>query len=97
MFVSSLSHIVADGLPWRPRFGGHAFVVIAKATFVLRQGQATLAPEQDPILAGDHHYDDDPAQSLHTPSDHVPFKDRVGDCQNDARGKLPQDYEIDKW
>ena len=69
MFVSSLSHIVADGLPWRPRFGGHAFVVIAKATFVLRQGQATLAPEQDPILAGDHHYDDDPAQSLHTPSD----------------------------
>ena len=77
MFVSSLSHIVADGLPWRPRFGGHAFVVIAKATFVLRQGQATLAPEQDPILAGDHHYDDDPAQSLHTPSDHVPFKDRV--------------------
>jgi len=77
MFVTSLSTLPVDGFAWRPRFGGHAFVVIAKATFALRPGRAALSERQEPIHAVERHYDDDPAQSLHAPSDHVPFKDRV--------------------
>ncbi|HEY4119125.1 MAG TPA: DUF2169 domain-containing protein, partial [Byssovorax sp.] len=40
-------------------------------------GQAELAPEQEPTNDEDAYWNDDPARSLHSPSDMVPFKTRA--------------------
>ena len=77
MHVRSLCPIATGGFFWRPRFGGHAYVVVAKATFELLPNVARLAAQQEPLLHGDRHYDDDPAMSVYAPDDMVPFRDRV--------------------
>jgi hypothetical protein len=48
--------------------------VVCKATFVLRPGESTLAPDQDPPNEADTYWNDDEPRSLHMASDLVPFK-----------------------
>jgi hypothetical protein len=50
--------------------------VVCKATYVLQPGEAQLAGEQEYINEDDNHWNDDPARSLYSPSDLVPFKIR---------------------
>ena len=77
MDLVSLSPLPIGGYAWRPRCGGHAFVVIAKATFELVPGMARLADNQDGLNETDNHWDDDPACSVYAPSDMAPFKERA--------------------
>jgi hypothetical protein len=77
MQVQSLCTVPVGGFFWQPRFGGHAFVVVAKATFELRPKLARLAMVQDALTSGDRHWQDDPAQSVYAPDDLVPFRDGV--------------------
>ncbi|MBW2456434.1 MAG: DUF2169 domain-containing protein [Deltaproteobacteria bacterium] len=87
MHVISLSTVSAGGFSWQPRFGGHAFVVIAKATYDLRPGRARLAEIQDELNIVDSHYSHDTRGSIYSPSDMVPFKEQadvtlVGDAHS---------------
>jgi len=77
MHVVSLSTISAGGFSWQPRFGGHAFVIIAKVTYDLRPGTARLAEIQDELTTTDSHYSHDDRGSVYAPSDMVPFKEKV--------------------
>ncbi|MCA9625886.1 MAG: DUF2169 domain-containing protein, partial [Myxococcales bacterium] len=77
MRIQSVSPLEVGGFAWRPRFGGHAFTVVVKATYQLRPGEAVLAEEQDPILEVDRHFEDDPASSVYAPSDLVPFREHA--------------------
>lgn len=77
MQIVSLSSIPVGGYAWRPRCGGHAFVVIAKATFELTPGLARLAATQDGLNETDNHWDDDRSCSVYAPSDMAPFKERA--------------------
>jgi hypothetical protein len=77
MDIVSLSPIPVGGYFWRPRFGGHAYVVIAKATFELTPGTAQLARVHDDLNESDNHWNDDERCSVYAPSDMAPFKERV--------------------
>lgn len=48
--------------------------VVARATFLLRPGEAPLAPSQEAPAAEDRHWGDDAARSLYQPRDLVPAK-----------------------
>ncbi|MDI1430655.1 DUF2169 family type VI secretion system accessory protein [Polyangium sorediatum] len=75
--------VVAQGplpvasLHWQSRPGAWALTVICKATFLLVPTEAQLAPEQDPILEQDEHWDDDETRSLRAASDIAPLKQRA--------------------
>ncbi|MDI1484039.1 DUF2169 domain-containing protein [Polyangium sp. y55x31] len=75
--------VVAQGplpvasLLWQSRPGTWALTVICKATFLLVPTEAQLAPEQDPIVEQDEHWDDDETRSLRAASDIVPLKPRA--------------------
>jgi hypothetical protein len=77
MHVISLSALPVGGFNWQPRFGGHAFVIIAKVTFDLRPGKAQLAEVQDDLNEVDSHYSHDTQGSVYAPSDMAPFKERA--------------------
>jgi len=51
--------------------------VVAKATFTLRPGKMSLTATPQSLHGRERHSSDDPARSLHAPSDLVPFKRRV--------------------
>jgi uncharacterized protein YjbI with pentapeptide repeats len=55
-----------------------SMLVVVKATFVLGDGVATLAPAQDPV-SGELYWEDDPARSVRYPSDFALLKPR-GEC-----------------
>ncbi|MDI3284685.1 DUF2169 domain-containing protein [Polyangium sp. 15x6] len=75
--------VVAQGplpvasLLWQSRPGTWALTVICKATFLLVPTEAQLAPEQDPIVEQDEHWDDDETRSLRAASDMAPLKQRA--------------------
>ncbi|TKD09994.1 DUF2169 family type VI secretion system accessory protein [Polyangium fumosum] len=75
--------VVAQGplpvasLLWQSRPGTWALTVICKATFLLVPTEAQLAPEQDPIVEQDEHWDDDETRSLRAASDIAPLKQRA--------------------
>lgn len=77
MDIVSLCPFVASKVSWQAHSGAFALTVIVKATFVLQQGVAKLAPEQDPISEQDRFYDDDPRRSVRIPSDVSPYKPRA--------------------
>lgn len=58
------------------REGAPSLAVVCKLTFLLTQGVATLAPEQEEIHEEEQHWDDDPRKSLYAPSDVAPLKMR---------------------
>ncbi|UQA62403.1 DUF2169 family type VI secretion system accessory protein [Polyangium aurulentum] len=77
MEVVSVCPFRVASLVWQPRRGGWVLSVVCKATYDLAPVQARLAVEQDEPNEGDNHWDDDPARSIYSPSDLVPFKVRA--------------------
>lgn len=59
---------------WTTARGAPVLTVACKATYVLLPGTSQLAPEQEAINEEDNYWDDDPARSLHAPSDLAPYK-----------------------
>lgn len=76
MDVISTGPLRASSVVWKPARGGFALTVVCKATYVLTPGESPLAAEQEYINEDDNHWNDDPARSLYSPSDLVPFKVR---------------------
>lgn len=77
MDVRSFSPLRATTLVWQSRPGTWALTVICKATFVLKPGEATPAPEQEEINESDDHWNDDVSRSVRTPCDLAPAKPRA--------------------
>src|SRR5689334_19903980 len=76
MDVVSLSPLRTGSLVWQPRRGSWVLTAVCKATYSLLQGESVLAQEQEYPNDDDNHWNDDPARSLYSPSDLVPFKAR---------------------
>jgi hypothetical protein len=74
MDVTSTGPLPVSSLVWQPRPGAWVLTVVCKATWILRPGECTLAPQQEAVLAEDRHHRDDPAHSLRCPRDLVPVK-----------------------
>ncbi|MDI3285331.1 DUF2169 domain-containing protein [Polyangium sp. 15x6] len=62
---------------WRDERGSLVVTVIAKATYTFAPGDAAPLDVPLPLQAEDGHWDDDPARSVHVPSDFTPFKPRA--------------------
>ncbi len=77
MEVVSLSPLRTASMVWQPRRGAFVLTVVCKATFVLAPVAAELAPEQDHPNEEENHWNDDPARSVYSPCDLVPFKPRA--------------------
>jgi hypothetical protein len=77
MEVVSVCPFRVASLVWQPRRGGWVLSVVCKATYDLAPVQARLAVEQDEPNEADNHWNDDPARSIYSPSDLVPFKVRA--------------------
>src|SRR5580765_4503381 len=77
MQVVSVCPLRVGSMLWQVTRGHWALSFACKATFILQPGQAELAPEQEPTNDEDEYWNDDPARSLHAPSDLVPFKPRA--------------------
>lgn len=77
MDLLTLCPFVTSKLIWRAHSGVYALSVIVKATFVLRPGTSTVAPDQDPIAERDQFLDNDYRRSVRIPSDVVPYKPRA--------------------
>ena len=77
MQVVSVSQLQVGSLRWQPSEGRFALTVVAKATFNLKPGKASLAEVQDVPNDDDNHWNDDPDCSLYSASDLVPFKRRA--------------------
>src|SRR5262245_51894055 len=76
MDVVSFCPLRVASFVWQPQRGGHVFTAVAKATFRLLPGDARLAQEQEYPNDDDNYWNDDPARSLYSPTDLVPFKAR---------------------
>src|SRR5262245_52089636 len=77
MDVVSAGPVRVASLLWHTHAGAPVLMVVARATFLLQQGESPLAPEQEPPNEEDNHWDDDPSRSLYSPSDLVPRKPRA--------------------
>jgi hypothetical protein len=77
MDVVSLCPLRACSLAWQPRPGARSLTVICKATYELSPGESPLAEHQEYPNDDENHWDDDPARSVYSPSDLVPFKPRA--------------------
>jgi hypothetical protein len=76
MDVVSVCPLRVASILWQPQRGGFALTVVAKATFRLLPHEARLAQEQEYPNDDDNFWNDDPARSLSSPTDLVPFKAR---------------------
>jgi hypothetical protein len=74
MDILSVCPLRAASLLWQPRLGTWAMTVVCKATFRLSPVTSSLAESQEYPNEDDNHWNDDPARSLHAPSDLAPFK-----------------------
>jgi hypothetical protein len=77
MDVISSGPVRAASILWQPAHGGFMLTIVCKSTYVLLPGESQLADEQEYINEDDNHWNDDPARSLYSPSDLVPFKVRA--------------------
>lgn len=77
MDVVSVCPFRVASLLWQRQRGGSVLTIVCKATFDLFPTQARLAQDQDDPNEDDNHWNDDPARSLYSPSDLVPFKVRA--------------------
>src|SRR5579871_5656418 len=74
MELVSLCPLPSAPFFWRPSPTRWALTVVAKATYLLDPGTASLAATPEPIHEEEQHWDDDPSRSLVAPSDLVPYK-----------------------
>lgn len=77
MDVVSVCPFRVASLIWQRQRGGTVLTIVCKATFDLFPTQARLAQDQDDPNEDDNHWNDDPARSLYSPNDLVPFKVRA--------------------
>ena len=77
MDVVSVCPLRVGTLIWQPRPSAWVLTVVCKATYLLRPGECVLAPEQDPPLDADSHWNDDPNRSVRAPDELVPVKPRA--------------------
>ncbi len=77
MNVISVGPFLTGSLVWRPAPELWVLTVVAKATFALKPGKASLAAEQQGLHPREGHWGDDETRSLYAPNDLVPFKRRV--------------------
>ena len=77
MEIVSVCPLHAASLTWRSERAGWMLTVVCKGTFTLLPDESPLASEQEYPNEDDNYWDDDPARSLYSPSDLVPFKVRA--------------------
>src|SRR5262245_21047511 len=77
MDVVSAGSLPIASLVWTPQSGASVLTVVCKATYLLRPGECTLAPAQDPPADDDRHWANDPFRSVRCPRDLLPVKPRV--------------------
>src|SRR4051812_40805315 len=77
MDVLPLGPLRVASVVWQPRRGVWALTAVCKATYTLTPVESPLAAEQEYPNEDDNHWNDDPARSLYSPSDLVPFKPRA--------------------
>ncbi len=77
MDVVSVCPFRVTSLLWQRQRGGSVLTIISKATFDLYPTLARLSQDQDDPNEDDNHWNDDPARSLYSPNDLVPFKVRA--------------------
>ena len=77
MEIVALSPVHATTLTWRRDAKTWALTVICKATFDLTPGEMRLSQGQDALHEQDRRWEEEPARSLHSPTDLVPFKARA--------------------
>jgi hypothetical protein len=77
MEIVALSPVHATTLTWRRDAKTWALTVVCKATFDLTPGEMRLSQGQDPLIEQDRRWEEEPARSLHSPTDLVPFKARA--------------------
>jgi hypothetical protein len=74
--IFSLCPFPASAFLWEAQPGQFSLTVLVKATFALLPGEATVAPEQEP-LGEERHWDHNGLASLYWPGDFAPVKRRV--------------------
>lgn len=77
MDVVSTAPIPATGFRWLLSNGAPALTVVCKATFLLQQGEASLAPQQEPLAADDAYWEAEPDRLSPAMTDLVPYKARA--------------------
>ena len=77
MEIVPICPLRTGSLLWQALPGAWVLTVVCKATYVLAPTEAPLAAEQEEPNEDDTYWDDDPARSLHSASDMVPFKVRA--------------------
>ncbi len=77
MLVSCASPFSVGSFVWQPRPGAFALTVVCKARYALEQGVSPIIAAPGEPSFSDVHWQDNPAASVQTPSDRVPFKRRV--------------------
>lgn len=90
MEVISVCPLPTSSLLWRSARDRWVLTVVVKGTFTLRPQRSSLAADQEDINEREDHWDDDPARSLHAPSDLAPFKKRA-DVVLVGHAFVPQD------
>jgi hypothetical protein len=77
MEVVSVGPLRVASVLWQKGPQAWVLTVACKATFELAPGSSPLADEQLPIQEADGYWGEDPARSLHSPSDLAPVKPRA--------------------
>jgi hypothetical protein len=77
MQLVALSPVHVAQVVWRRDPRTSVMTVVCKATFDLIPGEMRLASQQEPIHEREQRWEDDPARSVHAPSDLAPFKPRA--------------------
>lgn len=74
LHVKSQGPLAVFATVFRDNHGTYVGTVVAKITYSLGPGTVPPLDEPIPIQEADGHWDDDPARSVHIPSDVAPFK-----------------------
>lgn len=74
LLVKSQGPLAAFSVVFRDNHGKFVGTIVAKITYSLAPGIVPPLDEPIPIQEADGHWDDDPARSVHIPSDVAPFK-----------------------
>lgn len=75
--VAALTSMPVSWLLWQRPPSIPVLTVVCRATFLLRPGEAALAPEHEPLAIADQPYPDGASCGLYAPADLVPLKPRA--------------------
>lgn len=77
MEVIATKPLRSASVVWRQRNGSHVLTAVCKVTYELQPIESPVAEHQEDVNEYDNYWNDDPARSLHSASDLVPFKPRA--------------------